>query len=81
MAELRVRHGITYDPLFGYRALVEVNGDRTWLGPWTTEAEAQATADTSAAAFKAATDDDGAARTTGDTPLGVWMPDTQAVRP
>lgn len=75
---LRVRHGVRYDPLFGYRAVREVDGVREHLGPWTTEARAQAIADEATMAMHAALDQHGVPRTSGDTPLNLWTPEVRS---
>lgn len=71
---LRIRHGVAFDPLFGYRAVREVNGERTYIGPWTTEQRADAIAAEATAAMREAVASTGAPMTDGDTPLGIWTP-------
>lgn len=73
-ARKRIRHGVIFDPLFGYRAVCEVDGERSYVGPWTTEAKALALADESTRAWHAAIDSHGIRKAKGDTPLGVWAP-------
>lgn len=75
---LRIRHGVTYQPLFGYRAVREVNGKREYLGPWTTEAKAQAIVDQAVAVTHDALDRRGIPKTKGDTPLDIWTPTSSA---
>jgi hypothetical protein len=70
----RIRHGVVFEPGLGYRAVCEIDGDRRWIGPWTTEAKADANAAASTQAWKDSLDAHGAIRETGDTPLGVWAP-------
>lgn len=74
---LRIRHGIKYDPLFGYRAMREVNGEREYIGPWTTEALAQAVVDEATTAMHDALDERGIPKTKGDTPLDIWAPEVR----
>lgn len=75
MAGHRIRHGVWFDPLFGYRPLREVDGERTFLGPWGTEAEADRIVEAAALATRAAVADVGGVTVQGDTPLGIWTPE------
>lgn len=72
--ELKIRHGIMRDTTFGYRAVREFNGERTFLGPWTTEASAQAIADEATRIAHEVIDSMGMPTAKGDTPLGIWTP-------
>lgn len=72
--EVRIRHGIMRDPLFGYRAIREANGVRTFLGPWTAEAHAQAIADEATRIAHEVIDSMDMPTAKGDTPLGIWTP-------
>lgn len=72
MTALRVRHGVYFDPLLGYRAVREWNGERSFIGPWTTEAQAQRNADEATRIAHEVLDAMGAPKTKGDTPLGIW---------
>lgn len=78
MTSLRVRHGVIYKPLFGYRAVREWNGERSFVGPWTTEALAQANADEAIRVTHEVLDGVGAPKVKGDTPLGIWTPEVQS---
>lgn len=78
---IRVRHGVYADPMLGYRPVREVDGTRRWIGPWTTEAKADAIATSHAQRLRDAIAATGAHAEQGDTPLDLWIPVTSATTP
>lgn len=75
---LRIRHGIHYDPLFGYRCVREANGKREFIGPWTTEPEADRICAEAVCITHKVVDGMGAPKVKGDTPLGIWTPQVRS---
>jgi hypothetical protein len=73
---VRIRHGVHADLLFGFRAMRQINGVQSWIGPWRpTDALAQADVDMAAAALRVATEELGIPLTENANPdIGVWKP-------
>lgn len=76
---LHIRHGVVARHPFGYRAVREVDGARSWIGPWrVSEADADRDVANAQAALREAMDDAGAEIVSRPNPdLGVWLPTTR----
>jgi hypothetical protein len=71
----RIRHGVKYDPIFGYRAVRSVDGVVNPIGPWR-QREFDADMDVSVAhsALVAAADETGAVLVDNPNPdIGIWQ--------
>lgn len=80
---LHIRHGVIVDPALGYRAVREVDGKKSWVGPWRRE-ETGADEDVAHAqqALREAMADAGAQivhRPNDD--IGYWLPTERSELP